>query len=82
VALTASEIKRINKLLLAWYKANARPLKIRERNKPYEVLIVEVMAQQTQISRVDELAQRFLKRFPTLRALARAETAEIGRAHV
>jgi A/G-specific adenine glycosylase len=77
VALTASEIKRINKLLLAWYKANARPLKIRERNKPYEVLIVEVMAQQTQISRVDELAQRFLKRFPTLRALARAETADV-----
>ena len=77
MALTASEIKRINKLLLAWYKANARPLKIRERNKPYEVLIVEVMAQQTQIARVDELATRFLKRFPTLRALARAETAEV-----
>jgi A/G-specific adenine glycosylase len=77
MALTASEIKRINKLLLAWYKANARPLKIRERSKPYEVLIVEVMAQQTQIARVDELATRFLKRFPTLRALARAETAEV-----
>ena len=77
MALTASEIKRINKLLLAWYKANARPLKIRERSKPYEVLIVEVMAQQTQIARVDELATRFLKRFPTLRALARAETADV-----
>ncbi len=47
MALTVSEIKRINKRLLAWYKANARPLKIRERSKPYEVLIVEVMAQQT-----------------------------------
>ena len=77
MALTASRIKRINKLLLAWYTANARPLKIRQRSKPYEVLIVEVMAQQTQIARVDELATRFLKRFPTLRALARAETAEV-----
>lgn len=77
MALTVSEIKRINKLLLAWYSANARPLKIRERSKPYEVLIVEVMAQQTQIARVDELATRFLKRFPTLRALARAETSDV-----
>jgi A/G-specific adenine glycosylase len=77
MALTASEIKRINKLLLAWYKVSARPLKIRERSDPYAVLIVEVMAQQTQISRVDEFAERFLKRFPTLRALARAETADV-----
>lgn len=77
MALTSSEIKRINKLLLAWYRRAARPLKIRERSDPYAVLIVEVMAQQTQISRVDELAQKFLKRFPTLRALARAETADV-----
>ena len=77
MALTSSEIRRINKLLFAWYKLNARPLKIRERSSPYEVLIVEVMAQQTQIARVDEFATRFLKRFPTLRALARAETAEV-----
>ena len=77
MALTAREIKRVNRLLLAWYKLNARPLKIRGRSSPYEVLIVEVMAQQTQIARVDALATRFLKRFPTLRALARAETAEV-----
>lgn len=77
MALTVGEIKRVNRLLLAWYRKNARPLKIRERSDPYEVLIVEVMAQQTQIARVDELATRFLKRFPTLRALARAEAADV-----
>jgi A/G-specific adenine glycosylase len=35
------------------------------------------MAQQTQISRVDQLAERFLSQFPTLAALAKAETAEV-----
>lgn len=77
MALTAREIKRVNRLLLAWYQLSARRLKIRERSDPYAVLVVEVMAQQTQISRVDVFAEKFLRRFPTLRALARAETADV-----
>jgi len=77
VALTASEIKQINRLLLSWYKVSARPLKIRERSDPYAVLVAEVMSQQTQITRVDVFAERFLSRFPTLRSLARAETADV-----
>ena len=77
MALTASEIKQINRLLLSWYKVSARPLKIRERSDPYAVLVAEVMSQQTQITRVDVFAERFLSRFPTLRSLARAETADV-----
>ncbi len=77
MALSAPEIRQINRLLLAWYKKSARPLKIRERSDPYAVLVVEVMAQQTQISRVDQLAEKFLQRFPTLAALASAETADV-----
>jgi A/G-specific adenine glycosylase len=77
VSLTAPEIRRINKRLLAWYAASARPLKIRQRSDPYAVLVVEVMAQQTQINRVDVRAEKFLKRFPTLRSLARAEAADV-----
>jgi len=77
MALTTKEIRSVNQLLLRWYAKSARPLKIRERSDPYSVLIVEVMAQQTQISRVDQLAERFLSRFPTLTALAKAETADV-----
>ena len=77
MALTTKEIRSINQLLLRWYAKSARPLKIRERSDPYSVLIVEVMAQQTQISRVDQLAERFLSRFPTLAVLAKAETADV-----
>ncbi|MFZ9218408.1 MAG: A/G-specific adenine glycosylase [Candidatus Limnocylindrus sp.] len=70
-------VRKVNRALLAWYAATARPLKIRERTDPYSVLVSEVMAQQTQISRVDQLATRFLARFPTLESLAAAETADV-----
>ena len=70
-------IGNVNRALLAWYAATARPLKIRERTDPYSVLVSEVMAQQTQISRVDQLATTFLARFPTLESLAAAETADV-----
>jgi A/G-specific adenine glycosylase len=70
-------IRKINRALLAWYAATARPLKIRERSDPYSVLVSEVMAQQTQISRVDQLATQFLARFPSLESLATAETADV-----
>jgi len=70
-------IRKVNRALLAWYAATARPLKIRERSDPYSVLVSEVMAQQTQISRVDQLATTFLVRFPTLESLAAAETADV-----
>ncbi|NBP82689.1 A/G-specific adenine glycosylase [bacterium] len=70
-------IRKVNRALLAWYAATARPLKIRERSDPYSVLVSEVMAQQTQISRVDQLATVFLARFPTLESLAAAETADV-----
>ena len=77
MALATREIRRVNRLLLRWYEKSARSLKIRERNDPYSVLVVEVMAQQTQIARVDRLAARFLERFPTLASLAKAEPAEV-----
>ena len=70
-------IRKVNRALLAWYAETARPLKIRERTDPYSVLVSEVMAQQTQISRVDQLATAFLARFPTLESLAAAETADV-----
>lgn len=44
------------------------------------MLVAEVMAQQTQISRVDEAWAAFMGRFPTPHALAEASTADVLRA--
>jgi A/G-specific adenine glycosylase len=58
--------------LLAWYRRAARDLPWRATRNPYAILVSEFMLQQTQVSRVLDFYPRFLKRFPTMEALARA----------
>ncbi len=58
--------------LLIWYKKAARSLPWRETRNPYAILVSEFMLQQTQVSRVLEYYPRFMARFPTIAALARA----------
>jgi A/G-specific adenine glycosylase len=58
--------------LLAWYGHEGRDLPWRQTRDPYRILVSEVMAQQTQLSRVVRGYERFLDRFPTVGALASA----------
>ena len=66
--------------VLAWFDARGRVLAFRGTRDPYGILVSEVMAQQTQISRVVEGWSRFLERFPTVTALAAASPADVLRA--
>ncbi len=66
--------------LLAWYARAARDLPWRKTRDPYRVAVSEFMLQQTQVSRVLEFYPRFLKRFPTLRHLARARPKAVREA--
>ena len=70
--------------VLRWYRRTARDLPWRRTRDPYAILVSEVMLQQTQVARVIPAYEAFLRRFPTLAALARAPLAsvQIGRAHV
>lgn len=52
-----------------------RDLPWRGIDDPYAVLLSEIMLQQTQVARVEKYWQRFLSLFPTLDALASAETS-------
>ncbi|HEV2249161.1 MAG TPA: A/G-specific adenine glycosylase [Candidatus Limnocylindria bacterium] len=65
--------------LLAHYRRTARDLPWRRTHDPYEVLVSEVMLQQTQASRVTPAFERFIKRFPTLEALAAAPLGAVLR---
>jgi A/G-specific adenine glycosylase len=65
--------------LLRWYESRREVYPWRIRPEPYRVLVSEVMLQQTQASRVVPAFQRFLRRFPTLAALAQAPRAEVVR---
>jgi A/G-specific adenine glycosylase len=63
--------------LLAWYKRNGRDLPWRSTRNPYAVLVSEFMLQQTQVTRVLEYYPRFMKRFPTMHALARSKPGAV-----
>ncbi len=63
--------------LLAWYRVHQRDLPWRKTRDPYKILVSEVMLQQTQVDRVMPKYRQFLKRYPTLKALAAARTAEL-----
>lgn len=52
-----------------------RDLPWRNIDDPYAVMVSEIMLQQTQVARVEKYWQRFLALFPTLDALASAETS-------
>ena len=52
-----------------------RDLPWRNVEDPYAVMVSEVMLQQTQVVRVEKYWKRFMALFPTLDALASAETS-------
>jgi A/G-specific adenine glycosylase len=69
----------LRRRILAWYRRSGRDLPWRRTRDPYRVLVSEVMLQQTQVSRAQPAYRRFLRRFPTLRALARASLGDVLR---
>ena len=66
--------------LLAWYRTAARHLPWRLTRDPYRVLVSEFMLQQTQVSRVLEYYAPFLRRYPSIEALARAHGSAVREA--
>ncbi|MFL5680944.1 MAG: A/G-specific adenine glycosylase [Chloroflexota bacterium] len=66
--------------ILAWYDARGRSLPFRASRDPYEILVSETMAQQTQIARAAEKWTGFVRTFPTFAALAAAAPADVLRA--
>ncbi|MBI2948133.1 MAG: A/G-specific adenine glycosylase [Verrucomicrobia bacterium] len=65
--------------LLGWYRRNARKLPWRLTTDPYAIWISEVMLQQTQVRTVIPYWNRWMRRFPSIRSLARAKVSEVLR---
>jgi len=62
----------VSRKVRRWFRANGRDLPWRRTRDPYHILVSELMLQQTQVSRVVGYYERFLERYPTLKALAKA----------
>lgn len=69
--------KRLRKSVTAWYRKQGRDLPWRDERDPYRVWIREIMLQQTTVTAVIPYFDRFMQRFPTLKALADADEADV-----
>lgn len=67
----------LERALLDWFDAHGRTLDVREAETPWEVLVLEVMSQQTQIDRVGPYWRAFVRRWPSPAALAAASTHDL-----
>ena len=66
--------------LLPWFDANNRDLPWRRNRTPYRVLVSELMLQQTRVEQAMPFYRRFLRRFPSMRALSRASLDDVLKA--
>lgn len=77
---TGAANAEVRGVLLRWWDAGHRDLPWRRTSDPYAILVSETMLQQTQVERVVPKYVAFMARFPNLRALAEAATADVIRA--
>jgi len=77
--LTGPALARFRKNLLAWFRQFQRDLPWRRSKDPYRIWLSEIMLQQTRVTAATPYYERFLERFPDVRALAEAPQEEVLR---
>ncbi|MEF8782613.1 MAG: A/G-specific adenine glycosylase [Haloarculaceae archaeon] len=75
--LEGVDVGAVRTALVEWYEDDHRQFPWRETADPYEILVSEVMSQQTQLGRVVDAWQAFLERWPTVEDLAAADRADV-----
>lgn len=78
--MSSKNMQEFQHFILSWYAENKRDLPWRQTRDPYNILVSEVMSQQTQISRVVPKYLLWLKKFPAIHDLANAKTADVLKA--
>jgi A/G-specific adenine glycosylase len=77
--LQPRDLRPFRKQLLGWFRQYQRDLPWRRTKDPYRIWLSEIMLQQTRVAAVIPYYQRFLERFPDIRALATAPQDEVLR---
>jgi len=67
----------LRRRLIGWFRQHRRDLPWRRTLDPYRIWVSEVMLQQTQVATALPYYERFVRRFPTVAALARATDQEV-----
>lgn len=67
----------LRRALLAWFGTHRRDLPWRRNRDPYRIWLSEMMLQQTQVATAIPYYERFLRRFPSVPALAAAPLDDV-----
>ena len=78
--LSPDQLGDFRSSLLQYYDRFRRDLPWRGETDPYRILVSEIMLQQTRVETVVRYYESWLKRFPTLGALASADSTEVLKA--
>lgn len=73
-------IKAFQSSLNHWFSEEARDLPFRRTKEPYKVYLAEIMLQQTRVAQGTPYYERFLEKFPTIEALAKAHEDDVLKA--
>jgi len=77
--LQGRELETFRKQLLGWFRQFQRDLPWRRTKDTYRIWLSEIMLQQTRVAAAIPYYERFLLRFPNVRALAAAPQEEVLR---
>jgi A/G-specific adenine glycosylase len=80
VVVALATRRAFQRRLLAWYRREGRALPWRRTRNPYHILVSEIMLQQTQVPRVIPKYREWLRRYPSIEALAEAGVREVREA--
>lgn len=79
--INKNKVLSLQKALLAWFDTHQRVMPWRavkgRRPDPYHVWLSEIMLQQTTVAAVTPYFERFIKRWPTVAALAKASQDDV-----
>jgi len=70
-------IKTFQNIIYSYFKQYGRDFPFRKEINPYNVVISEMMLQQTQTNRVAEKFERFIQEFPNFQSLANAPLNDV-----
>ena len=71
--------KSFSRAISSWYKQNKRSLPWRETQNPYHIWLSEIILQQTRVAQGLPYYNRFVSKYPEIKALANANEDEILR---
>ena len=75
--INSLKIQTFQKKIFDWWADNKRDLPWRHTEDPYNIMVSEIMLQQTQVSRTIDKYLAFINKFPSFEVLANVSTTEV-----